>query len=111
MIAFANQNSAEKDAIDGSYRLINIGQGDFTDYDDNFNITVVQDSWYYEGEFPGTILDYKNYIFYSPDFNATQEAIFSIHMTIADSMGVETKTFITIAIVPDYDSIEWTDGS
>ena len=68
--------------MDGSYRAIDIGSDRFTDLDGNTPIVVVNDTFSFEGDFPGTVLYYKNGIFYSPDFNATEAGSFTINLSI-----------------------------
>ena len=92
-------------ALDGSYRIIEVFEDRFEDKDGDLPLKVVDDSWSFDVGFPGTWLDYKNGIFYSPDFKATEPGVFKIFFTIEDSAGVQCDTYITFEIVEDEDEI------
>ena len=56
--------------MDDGYTFVEVGSEKFKDLDENEPISVVDGSWYYEGDFPGTQLDYSAGLFYSSDFDA-----------------------------------------
>ena len=73
MVPVLSTESPPPHAYDGSYRVVAIEPTRFSDLEKNTPLEVVEDSWYFSGDFPGTHLDYKSNMFYSNDFLAEVE--------------------------------------
>ena len=64
------------------------------DREGDLPFSVVPDSWYTRGYFPGRNLDYKDGAFVSNDFRARRKGSFVLYYTIVDSKGVMDDTYL-----------------
>ena len=89
----------ECDSIEGRYTAINLNSTFFHEFEGDLPYSVVPDSWYVKGKFPGDHLNYESGAFYSNDYKAKRPAQFIIYFTVRDAMGAEADTYMQFQVV------------
>ena len=91
-------------AVEGDFDVAGITLDNFYDFEKDYPLSLVQNSWTLSENWPGSNLIYEglNGLLYSPDFNSTNitaGTVFQVNVTIQDTAGMTSVLSMTFRVI------------